>query len=61
MKILVILLTLCFSSFTLASQSPSLNAAKQWLKIIDDKYVGSWQNRENICKYLKRKIVIVAI
>lgn len=44
MKILVILLTLFRSSFVLASESPSLNAAKQWLKIIDQgKYVESRQ------------------
>lgn len=48
MKKLILLLTLCFSSFISANESSASTAAKEWLTIVDaGNYTQSWQKSDS--------------
>lgn len=51
MKKLILILSLCVSSFVWANESAGSIAAKEWLKIVDaGKYVESWQKSDSFFK-----------
>ena len=48
MKKLILILSLCLSSFVWADDSSGLTAAKEWLKIVDaGNYIESWQKSDS--------------
>ena len=51
LKKLILILSLCISSFVLANESDGSNAAKEWLKIVDaGNYAKSWQKSDSFFK-----------
>ncbi len=51
MKKLILILSLCLSSFVWANESSGSIAAKEWLNIIDaGKYAESWQKADSFFK-----------
>ena len=51
MKKLILILSLCISSFIWANESDGSIAAKQWLKIVDaGEYSESWQKSDSFFK-----------
>ncbi|MBU2978784.1 DUF4019 domain-containing protein [Alteromonas sp. C1M14] len=51
MKKLLLILSLCVSSFVWANESAGVTAAKEWLKIVDaGKYSESWQKSDSFFK-----------
>jgi hypothetical protein len=49
MKKLILILSLCISSFVWAHESSGSIAAKEWLQIVDaGKYIESWQKSDSL-------------